>query len=68
MLNGGIQTGYQVALNWYPTDFLRFTAQYSRIEIEGGPNAGQVVPLSSNPLFDRKFGTDAVVLRAQIEF
>ena len=68
VLNGGIQTGYQVALNWYPTDFLRFTAQYSRLEIEGGPNAGQVVPTSTRALFDRKFGTDAVVFRAQIEF
>ena len=68
VLNGGIQTGYQVALNWYPTDFLRFTAQYSRVEIEGGPNSGQVVPNSTRALFDRKFGTDAVVFRAQIEF
>lgn len=68
VLNGGIQTGYQVALNWYPTDFLRFTAQYSRIEVKGGPNAGQVNPLSTDALFDRDFGTDAVVLRAQIEF
>lgn len=68
VLNGGIQTGYQVALNWYPTDFLRFSAQYSRIEVEGGPNAGQVDPLSTDPLFSRNFGSDAVVLRAQIEF
>jgi hypothetical protein len=36
--------------------------------VKGGPNAGQVDPLSTAPLFNRDFGTDAVVLRAQIEF
>ncbi len=68
VLNGGTQTGYQFAINYWPTDFLRFAAQYSKINITGGPNAGQVVPVSTFSLLDRKYNVDALVFRAQIEF
>lgn len=68
ILNGGQQTGYMLALNWWPIDYVRFTAQYIHDEIEGGPRAGLVKPLSSRPIYDRKYSTDAAVVRAQIDF
>lgn len=69
-LNGGKQTGYQLALNWWPTDYIRFTTQYSRSEIVGGPIARQVVPNSTTaePLFERGYGVNVVTLRAQLDF
>jgi len=68
ILNGGQQTGYMLALNWWPIDYVRFTAQYIHTEIEGGPNAGVVRPISSRPIYDRKYSTDGAVLRAQVDF
>ena len=68
VLNGGRQTGYLAALNWWPIDYVRFTAQYTHAQIEGGPNAAIVKPLSTSPIYDRKFSTDVAVIRAQIDF
>jgi phosphate-selective porin OprO and OprP len=68
VLNGGRQLGYLFAVNYFPTEFLRFTGQYSRLNITGGPNAGQVVPVSTVSLLDRSYNVDALVFRAQIEF
>lgn len=68
LVNGGKQTGYELSLIWNPVDYLRFLLQYSRIEIEGGPRAAAVVPISTKPVDQRTYGTDAVALRAQIEF
>ncbi len=68
VVNGGRQLGYLIAINYFPTDFLRFTGQYSRLNITGGPNAGQVVPDSTLSLLDRTYNVDALVFRAQIEF
>lgn len=67
-VNGGIQTGYLVALNWQPIDYVRFTAQYTRAEIEGGPRAATVVPGSADPLHEREYGTDIFAFRAQFDF
>jgi phosphate-selective porin OprO/OprP len=68
VLNGGTQTGYLAALNWWPIDYVRFTAQFSHASIEGGPNAGLVKPTSTSPLYDRKYSTNVGVIRAQIDF
>ncbi|WP_166430537.1 OprO/OprP family phosphate-selective porin [Polymorphobacter arshaanensis] len=68
VLNGGQQTGYQLALNWWPTDFVRFTTQYDRAQITGGPNAGAVDPTSTSLLTDRSYGVNVVTLRAQLDF
>lgn len=68
ILNGGQQTGYMLALNWWPIDYVRFTAQYIHTEVEGGPRAGAVVPISSRPIYDRKYSTDGAVVRAQVDF
>lgn len=66
VLNGGKQLGYLAALNWWPTDYLRFTAQYTRAGITGGPAAGQV-PVGGS-LFDRDYGVNVFVLRSQVDF
>ncbi|WP_182911918.1 OprO/OprP family phosphate-selective porin [Sphingomonas cavernae] len=68
LINGGQQTGYEMSLIWNPVDYLRFLLQYSHIEVEGGPQAATVVPVSTRPVDQRSYGTDSVALRAQIEF
>jgi phosphate-selective porin OprO/OprP len=69
-LNGGKQTGYLLALNWWPTDYVRFTTQYSRSQITGGPSALAVVPngTTTDPLNERGYGVNVVTLRAQLDF
>ncbi len=68
ILNGGKQTGYLAALNWWPIDYVRFTAQYIHSSVEGGPRAALVKPTSTAPIYDRKYGVDAVVIRGQVDF
>jgi phosphate-selective porin OprO and OprP len=65
---GGTQTGYLLALNWYPIDYIRLMLNYIHVEVEGGPLAAIVEPLSTAPLDKRKYSTDGVALRAQVEF
>lgn len=67
-VNGGTQTGYLLSLIWQPIDYVRFTAQYTRAEIEGGPRAATVVPLSTDPAADREYNLDVFALRAQFDF
>ena len=68
LLNGGKQIGYLGALNYWPIDYVRFTAEYARAEITGGPQAATVLPLSTSAIPNRKYGTDTFVFRAQIDF
>lgn len=68
LVNGGRQTGYSLSAIWNPIDYVRFLAQYSHIEVEGGPSAALVVPGSTLPAAERGFDTDIMVLRAQLEF
>lgn len=68
LINGGQQTGYELSMIWNPVEYLRFLLQYSHIEVEGGPQAATVVPGSAKPVDQRRYGTDAVALRAQVEF
>ncbi len=67
-VNGGTQTGYLASLIWQPIDYVRFMAQYTRAEIEGGPRAAVVVPGSTAPIPDRDYGVDIFAVRAQFEF
>jgi phosphate-selective porin OprO and OprP len=67
-VNGGTQTGYLLSLIWQPIDYVRFTAQYTRSEVEGGPRAAAVVPTSTAPAADRDYGFDVFALRAQFDF
>ncbi len=68
VLNGGQQTGYIAALNWWPIDYVRFSAQYIHSNIQGGPRAGLVRPFDTRPIYDRRYGVDAAVFRAQVDF
>ena len=68
ILNGGQQTGYLAALNWWPIDYVRFTAQFTHAEIKGGPNAILANPTSTSPIYDRKYHSDIGLVRAQIDF
>jgi phosphate-selective porin OprO/OprP len=65
---GGKQTGYQLGVTWIPMDYVRFMLNYIHTEVEGGPFAATVLPLSTAPVDQRKFSTDAVALRAQVDF
>jgi phosphate-selective porin OprO/OprP len=81
-VNGGKQTAYQLSLIWNPTDYVRFLAQYSHLNVKGGPRANVdsvLVPTSSgqlgifpstttDPIVDRKFNSDVFAMRAQIDF
>lgn len=69
-LNGGKQTGYQLALNWWPTEYVRFIMQYNHAQVTGGPNALAVVPdnTSTDLLYDRRYGVNALTMRAQLSF
>lgn len=68
VLNGGKQIGYQAGLNYWPIDYVRLTADYTRAEVTGGPFAAAADPTSTRPAYDRKYGTDVFMLRAQIDF
>jgi len=69
-VNGGKQVGLQASVIWNPTDYLRFMAQYGRINVTGGPRA--VAPLfdvlDTTPLNKRKYNVDVASVRAQVDF
>jgi phosphate-selective porin OprO/OprP len=46
-VNGGKQTAYQASLIWNPTDYVRFMAQYSHIDVTGGPRP--TLSIAANP-------------------
>ncbi|WP_233281485.1 OprO/OprP family phosphate-selective porin [Sphingomonas changnyeongensis] len=56
---GGRQQGHIAALVWQPTDHLRFTVQYARGRIDGGPLARPDRP---------GFGFDVMALRTAWDF
>lgn len=68
LLNGGKQIGYLGALNYWPIDYVRFTAEYAREEVTGGPFAAVVVPTNPANVARRTYGSDTFVFRAQIDF
>lgn len=65
---GGTQTGYLAGLNWYPVDYVRLMVNYARIEIDGGPLAAIVKPLSGRPVDRREYGTDFVAVRLAVDW
>ena len=68
LARGGSQTGYLLALNWYPMDYVRFMVNYGHFAVKGGPIAQAVHPLSSVPIDQRKYGVDVLQTRLQIDF
>ncbi len=65
---GGTQLAYQIGINWYPIDYMRFMLNYSRVNIKGGPLASKVYPVSLLPVDQRKYGIDVLAARMQFEF
>ncbi len=65
---GGRQVAYQLGLNWYPIDYIRFMLNYSHLDIEGGPLSVKVDPTSLLPVDQRKYGVDVIAARMQLEF
>jgi phosphate-selective porin OprO and OprP len=68
LTRGGTQSSYMLGLNWYPIDYIRFMVNYGRVNVEGGPLAGLVLPLSTKPLDERSYGLDVFAARMQLEF
>ena len=65
---GGTQSSYMFGLNWQPIDYIRFLFNYARVDVEGGPIAISVQPLSTQPIDARDYGVDVFAARMQIEF
>lgn len=65
---GGTQSSYMLGLNWYLSDYLRLMVNYNRVEVEGGPIAVQVDPLSTVPVNQRQYGIDVLQTRVQFDF
>lgn len=68
LARGGTQTGYLLGLTWIPQDNLRFLINYIHTEVEGGPLAATVLPTSTAPVDQRSYSTDAIAVRASIDF
>jgi phosphate-selective porin OprO/OprP len=68
LARGGTQSGILASLIWIPEDYLRFLLQFSHVEVEGGPFAAIVEPISTEPLDERSYGVNSVALRAQVDF
>jgi phosphate-selective porin OprO and OprP len=68
LARGGTQTGYLLGLTWMPTDYVRFLLNYIHTRVEGGPFAAIANPLSTKPVDQRSFSTDAMAVRAQFDF
>ncbi len=65
---GGTQTSYLIGLNWYPMDYLRFMVNYGHVEVQGGPVAALVNPLSALPVNQQKYGVNLLQTRLQFDF
>lgn len=57
---GGTQNGYGVSLVWTPIDYIRFLANFMRLEYDDA-----FFPVASG---SRNYAVDAVGLRAQVDF
>lgn len=66
--NGGKQTGYNLSLIWFPTDYVKFISQYGHVNITGGPAAVASFTDITPAFQDRSFSTDTFALRAQFDF
>jgi phosphate-selective porin OprO/OprP len=66
-VNGGKQVAYQLSGIWNPTDYVRFMAQYSHINVRGGPRNSLSDDLT-DPVNKREIDSDVVSMRAQIDF
>jgi len=59
-LRGGKQIGYLAGVTWIPMDYVRFLLNYIHTDVTGGP--------VSRKISKKGFSTDAIALRAQIDW
>ncbi|MFL6829346.1 MAG: OprO/OprP family phosphate-selective porin [Sphingomicrobium sp.] len=81
-VNGGKQLALQASVIWNPMDYVRFMAQYSHVNVTGGPRvsmstavsptAAQLgmfpLDLTPEPINDRDFNSNVFTMRAQVDF
>lgn len=65
---GGKQKGALLGLNWYPSDYARIMINYIHIDVDGGPLAANIAPISAAPIDQRGYSTDAFAIRTQFDF
>ena len=51
-----------------PKDYIRFMLNYGRVNVEGGPLAATVDPLSTQAVDKRDYSVDVLAARKQLEF
>jgi phosphate-selective porin OprO and OprP len=68
LVNGGVQTAYQVGFQWLPIDYVRFYVNYARVDVKGGPFATTVVPVSTQAISERSYGLDVIQTRVAFDF
>ncbi len=68
LARGGKQTGILFGVNWYPMDYARIMLNYIHVNVEGGPLATAVKPTGVLPIHQRKYSTDAIAVRTQLDF
>ncbi|MBV7257744.1 hypothetical protein KCG44_13205 [Pacificimonas sp. WHA3] len=61
-IDGGKQTAYQAALNWYADTYLRFFLNYNHLSIDGGPFAVAVDPVEGG------YSADSVGVGMLVDF
>jgi phosphate-selective porin OprO and OprP len=65
-VNGGTLLGVEGSVIWLPTDYVKFALQYAHSRVTGGP-AG-AFDASTAVFYSKRYGVDAVTLRAQLDF
>lgn len=65
-VNGGRQSGLLTSAIWQPIDYVRFTLQYTRVWVKGGPLATAADPGATATA--GKFSTNVYLARAQFDF
>jgi phosphate-selective porin OprO and OprP len=68
IVNGGVQTAYQVGLQWLPIDYVRFYLNYARVDVKGGPLATTIVPVSTTRIDERTYGSNVIQTRVAFDF
>jgi phosphate-selective porin OprO and OprP len=66
--NGGKQTGYGVSLHWLPMDYIKFAAQFTHVDVTGGPAALAPFSASTAAFTFRDYAANVFALRAQLDF
>jgi len=67
-VNGGRQVAYQLGVNWLPSDYVRFSANYGRVQVSGGALSALIEPNSGEAVDRPDYGIDVFAARAQFEF